>query len=221
MNPLVKLENLGIEIYLDKAGGLCLSGLGGLTDVNWHRTVEFARQNKGLIIAELEARAARIGGQVGPTGRDISDNVCETRRNAFHEAVSAGREAIEDNTLVRSRAIQAAETAFPARQEINDYLPGAENMDNASAGKPRRCRTCWKWENIRGRCWWMGRCTVDGREVASNSVCRLGVTHDDSWRLFLPALLPPCRPAEENVSPLGIHPDDCVFGGRLGTCRQR
>jgi hypothetical protein len=191
MSLLAELENHGIELWLDGNGGLCLGGLRMLAPAGRQRALQLTRRHKGQLVAELEARCACSENQAGSAGRDISGSVGETCRSALHEAVSVWRDEIEDNTLVWSEAIQSAETALPARQEDDDDLPSAENVNSTSVGKLRRCRTCWKWENIRSRCWWVGRCTVDGHEVASNSVCRLGVVSDESWRLFLPAHLPP------------------------------
>jgi hypothetical protein len=120
-----------------------------------------------------EAQRINSAGQItAPMPCGIFGSAGETRRNARQETVSAWDDGDECRATARSEAIQAAETALPARQEDDDDLPGAKNEDNASVGKTRRCRTCWRCENIRGHCWWVGRCAVDGRAVGFNSVCR-------------------------------------------------
>ncbi|MDR1685023.1 MAG: hypothetical protein LBR82_01035 [Desulfovibrio sp.] len=58
MSPLAELKNLGVDVRLDGADGLCLGGLRSLAPAVRHQALELARQRKGQIVAELEQRAA-------------------------------------------------------------------------------------------------------------------------------------------------------------------
>jgi hypothetical protein len=120
-----------------------------------------------------------LGGlrQLTPDNRRRAFELAQGNKGQIVDELGQSAFPVGGNTGHASRDV-ASQSPFSA-QAVADIGIGASAPSGASsAGNPRRCSRCVHWSALPRRCWWIGRCAIDGRTSGSRSVCTLGkVSH--------------------------------------------